>query len=344
LQPYFSKLVTPGNIKKLARGGVTNQFISESFFTLAVLRVMMKTNDEERSLFLKSHPAPNILLLGTLFGTTLVASRFSVGLMSPLTYVGLRLALASLLFVIIYVLSLGGRTWPRDPLLWRRAVILGVFGTAIPMFSFTAAMQYQSSGVTSVLITVSPALTAVLAHFMLPDEHLDLRKATGVACAFLGALILAIRGESGLPNLSKASPIGYGLVFFAITCTSSMNIFIRKKMRDYPAFDVAAIRILTAALLILPLSVWLSRFNLSGVSQDGWMIILYAAVVGTFFAMLLDFANTQRFGATVAVMVTYVIPIVTLLIGALLLNETITIPMLIGMGFIVVGVWLITRK
>ena len=305
---------------------------------------MIKDNDEKWSIGLKTHPAPNILLLGTLFGTTLVASRFSISLMAPLTYIGLRLAFASLLFVMIYSLSLGGRNWPRDPLLWRRAVILGVFGTAVPMFSFTTAMQYQSSGVTSVLITVSPALTAVLAHFMLPDEHLDLRKAIGVASAFLGALLLAIRGESGLPGLSKASPIGYGLVFFAITCTSSMNIFIRKKMRDYAAFDVGAIRIVTATLILLPLSAWLSSFDLTGVSQGGWLIILYAAVVGTFFAMLLDFANTKRFGATVAVMVTYVIPIVTMLIGALLLDETITIGMIIGMSFIVVGVWLITRK
>ena len=305
---------------------------------------MIKDNDEKWSIGLKSHPAPNILLLGTLFGTTLVASRFSIGLMAPLTYVGLRLGFASLLFMGIYSLSIGGRAWPRDPLLWRRAVILGVFGTAVPMISFTTAMQYQSSGVTSVLITVSPALTAVLAHFMLPDEPLDLRKGIGVALAFIGALILAIRGESGLPGLSKASPIGYGLVFFAITCTSSMNIFIRKKMREYSSFDVAAIRIVTAAIIILPLSVWLSRFDISGVGQGGWLIVLYAAVVGTFFAMLLDFANTKRFGATVAVMVTYVIPIVTLLIGALMLDETITMVMVIGMSFIIAGIWLITRK
>lgn len=264
--------------------------------------------------------------------------------MSPLTYAGLRLGLASLAFLLLYVCSNGSRKLPRDPAVWRHSMLLGVFGTAIPMFAFTASMQYQSSGVTSVLITVSPALTALMAHFMLADEHLDLRNGIGVALAFSGALLLTIRGESGLPGISNASPIGYGLVFFAILSTSSMNIFIRKKMSGYDSFDVASIRIGTAAVIILPLSAWTSRFDISKIDSNGWLAVLYAAVIGTFFAMLLDFANTKRFGATIAAMVSYVVPVVAVFIGVLFLGETVTVGMLAGMGFIIVGIWLIMTK
>ncbi|MBL6966724.1 MAG: DMT family transporter, partial [Anaerolineales bacterium] len=111
---------------------------------------------------MKNSAAPNIIILGTLFGTTLVASRFSVGQMAPLTYVSLRLSLAGLAFLIIYTFSIGGRKWPKDPTLWRRGIFLGIIGTALPMISFTSSLQYLSSGLVSVLMTTSPAFTVVM--------------------------------------------------------------------------------------------------------------------------------------------------------------------------------------
>jgi drug/metabolite transporter (DMT)-like permease len=59
---------------------------------------------------------------------------------------------------------------------------------------------------------------------------------------------------------------------------------------------------------------------------------------------LLDFYNTQRFGASTAVMVSYVVPIVGVLGGVLLLNEQITSGMLVGMLLIVLGLGLVMRR
>jgi drug/metabolite transporter (DMT)-like permease len=59
--------------------------------------------------------------------------------------------------------------------------------------------------------------------------------------------------------------------------------------------------------------------------------------------LTLQFYNVQRFGATAAVMVAYVIPVVTTIGGALFLDEQITLGMLAGMALIAVGVWQINR-
>ena len=101
---------------------------------------------------------PYIILLGFLFGSTLVVSRFSVGQFQPSTYISLRLLLASLGHVTIYLVS-RQRKWPTSRRLWRHAAVLGIFGTAIPMNAIVASLQYQSSGLTAVLITTSPAIT-----------------------------------------------------------------------------------------------------------------------------------------------------------------------------------------
>lgn len=286
---------------------------------------------------------PHITLLGVLFGSTLVVSRFSVSQFQPLTYIGLRLSLAGVCHVIIYLLS-KGRRWPTDRHLWGRAAVMGIFATAIPMTALVSSLQFQSSGITSVLITTGPALTVLMAHFFLPDEALTRRKSLGILLALSGAVLLAVRGESGLPDVARASPIGYALVLGAMVSGSASTIFARKTMRDLDTFDVASVRMWVAALAIVPLSLLVVGIDLRLVDGKGYGALLYAALVGTFAGMMLAFYNIQRFGATASAVTAYVIPIVASVGGVFLLGETITKGMAFGMGLIVGGVAIINQR
>lgn len=290
-----------------------------------------------------AYALPYVILLGFLFGSTLVVSRFSVGQYAPLTYIGLRLALASLCHVAIYALS-RRRSWPRDRNLWRHAATLGIFGTAIPMTAIVSSLQFQSSGITAVLITTSPAITVVMAHFLLPDEPLTRQKGLGVVVALGGAMLLAILGETGLPDVSKAEPVGYILVLTAMLFGSGAAVYARKYMRSFDTVDVNSVRMVSAAAVVLPVSLLLVGFDLSSVDSLGYMALIYASLVGTFAGLMLAFNNIQRFGATASAMSAYIIPIVATIGGALLLNETITVGMLAGMALILGGVALINRS
>jgi len=273
----------------------------------------------------------------------MVASRFSVGQFHPTTYIGLRMALASLGYVAVYVLA-SNRVWPTNPTLWRRAALLGVVGTAIPMTAIVSSLLYQSSGITAVLTTTGPAITVLMAHFALPDEPLSWRKASGVALALGGAFLLAIKGESGLPDVSQSSPIGYVLVFVAMIAGSSMTIYARKFMQNFDSFQVSSVRMFAATLTVLPLSMLLVGVNLNNVNGQGYFALGYAALVGTLGGFFLQFYNIKRFGATTADMVMYVVPIIAGLGGILVLGETVTIGMLTGTSLIMVGIWLINTR
>ena len=283
-----------------------------------------------------------IILLGFLFGSTLVVSRFSVGQFQPTTYIGLRLVLASLCHVVIYTFS-RKRHWPTSTLVWRHAAVLGIFATALPMTAIVTSLQFQSSGITAILITTSPALTVLLAHFFLTDEPLNRRKGLGILLAFAGAFLLAIRGESGLPDVSRASPLGYILVLGAMVSASASTIYARKYMQKLDAFDVASVRMWVAAAVVMPLSLLLVGFDLSQVTGQGYAALFYAALVGTFAGMMLAFYNIQRFGATASALTAYFIPVVASIGGALLLDETVSTGMLVGMSFIIAGVALINQ-
>src|SRR5690606_21083720 len=155
---------------------------------------------------------PYVLLIGLLFGSSLLASRFSLPQFGSVTFVWLRLAISLGAFAAVYAAAAKrGRSSRPLPLgdraLLRDGLILGIFGTALPMLGYISSLQYQSAGVTALLITVAPALTVLLAHFLLPDERLTWRKAAGIGLALAGAALLVIRGESGLAGIA-GSPIG----------------------------------------------------------------------------------------------------------------------------------------
>ena len=283
---------------------------------------------------------PVIILLGLCFGSSLVVSRFGVGQFEPAPYIAARMLMASLMSLLVYAITTGRRV-PRDLTLWRRAGLLGIFGTAVPMTSVVTALQFQSSGVTSLLLTTGPAITIALAHFILPDELLSRRKVIGVTLALGGALLLALSGENGLPDVAQADPRGYFLVVLAMISSSIMVIYARKTLSGYSAFDVGSVRLFSTAIVMLPYSLLTVGFDFSRVDGAGIAALMYAAVVGTFLGFMLSFYSIKRYGATPTVMTTYVIPIVAGVGGVLLLGEEITSTMIVGMIVIIGGIALL---
>lgn len=285
---------------------------------------------------------PYIILLGFMYGSTLIASRFSVGQFEPLTYIGLRVTLAAIAHLVIYYFS-RNKQWPTDKWLWIHALILGVFGTALPMSGMVLSLTHLSSGVASILITTGPAVTVLFAHFMLDDERLTWRTMIGIGLALAGAILLALRGETGLAD-GSGSLMGYVLVLGAMLMGSASTIYARKYMKTYDSYDVASIRMFAAALMMIPLSLLFVGFDLSAVTNIGYGALIYASIMGTFGGMMLAFYNIKHFGATASSMVAYVVPIVANIGGILILDEVFTRGMLFGAALIVIGIYIINRK
>jgi len=294
---------------------------------------------------------PYVLLLGLMFGSTLLVSRYSLSQFSPTTYTALRLLISSAAFGALYLAGAArrrGRRWPgraalRHSGLLRDGILLGIFGTAVPMVAYVASLQYQSAGVTALLLTTAPAITVLFAQFLLPDERLTPRKGLGIALALGGAAVLVLRGESGLPGVA-GSPLGYGMVIGALLIDSYMIVYTRRHCRDYDTIDLSGVRTLAAALLVAPLSLLLAGFDLSAVTPAGVAALVYASAAGTFGGLLLFLWVNQRYGATASSLTSYVLPVVAAAGGVLFLDEAITPVMLAGMALIVAGIAILNRK
>ena len=286
---------------------------------------------------------PYIGALGLAWGSNLVISRFGIGQFEPLVWITLRLVIAVAAFTAFYTFS-PNRQWPRNPQLWLYAAIVGVFATAVPLMGFVFALEVQSAGLTGLLATTAPAITVVVAHFLLAEARLNWPTVIGVVVALSGAVLIITLGETGLPDVTEANPIGALLLFVALLCEALAAAFIRQRMQGMDAFDVTSVRLLAALVVVTPLTLWQHELDFAQVNVAGWGALLFAALVSTFVAQMLAFYVTRTFGTTAFAIVGYIAPMVAIIGGVLFLGETITLGMLAGMVLIVSGIFIVNRR
>jgi len=284
-----------------------------------------------------------IVLLGSLFGTATITSRFCVGQFDPVTFTAFRFAAAAVIYLVFYVFRIAGKRFPKDVRMWKHAAITGLLGNAIPATMIVTSLSFLSSGLTSTLVTIFPVTTVVLAHFFLRDEPLNFKKILGVLISFSGAFLIVALGETGLPDVSQVNPLGYGLILIAALSNAANTIYMRKFMMTAPVFEITSLRFLFSSLYLIPLAFVLNRVDFSQVTASGWLGFALSALI-LVVSFFLAFYVIQRFGVTIAAMVDYVPPVVSSLGGAWLLGESVTWGMLAGMALIFVGVLIINLR
>ena len=209
------------------------------------------------------------------------------------------------------------------------------------MTAMVSSLQYQSTGVTAMLITLTPAMTVLMAHFFLEDEFLSWRKAIGVIVALCGAALLLVRGETGLAELAQADWRGYAWALSGMIAGAASGIYARRYLRHADAWDVTSIRMFSAAATLSTITYFTVGYEMDNVNLMGYGALLYATLTGTFLAMWLSFYIIKRYSATAAAQTSYAVPVISTTLGAFLLNEQVTSGMLVGMAIIVVGIALI---
>jgi drug/metabolite transporter (DMT)-like permease len=259
-----------------------------------------------------------------------------------MAFVSLRLLVGTLIFYIaIFIFRV--RPFPRGRGLWLRAGFYGLLGTALTMTGFTNALRYQSSGVTSLLVTLSPIMTVIMAHLFLKDERFTRMRMWGALIAFCGAALLLVRGENGLSDLARADWRGYAWTFLGVASNSAGLVYARRFLRDADPFDVTCVRITVGMLLVVVVTMLSGGIDLSGLQVSGALALGYAGFAGTFLAFLFYLKTVQEFGATVASQTEYAVPMVATGLGVVLLNEQFTLTMLAGMVVIFAGLAVFDR-
>ena len=282
-----------------------------------------------------------LLVLGTLWGSSYLFIKITVAEVPALTLVSGRLVAASIAMWII--LRILGIPLPRDGKTWRAYVMLGLFGAAVPYTLITWGEQYIPSGLASLLQSTTPIFALLLALLWTSDERIAVGKVAGVLLGFLGVLLLMLPDlRAGLANVgTRSALLGQLAVVGSSLCYAWTAIYARRHVQDQHPLTSAAGQLTMGALFTLLAALLTSSPFPRSLSPQAWASWAGLIVLGTILAYGIYFTLIQRGGATFATTVTYIIPVNGLLLGALVLGESLGLTVLVSLALILSGVLLV---
>lgn len=275
-----------------------------------------------------------LILLPILWGGSFFFLGVALREVPPFTLVLARLALSALLMLAFMAVT--RRAIPRRAGLWPALFLLALLNTALPFSLFAYAQTEIASGLASILNATTPLWGVIVAHLFTPDEKATRAKLVGVAAGIAGVAVMIGGSAFSGPNASLPAQLAcLGATF----CYALAGVYGRR-FRDWGVgpLDVATGQLIAGALLILPVALLIDapwRLALPGATT--LFAVAGLALLSTTVAYFLYFSLIARAGATNALLVTLLIPVTAILLGTLLLGETLLPRHWAGMALIAAG-------
>ena len=257
-----------------------------------------------------------LVLLGFLWGGSFFFARIAVAEIPPLALVLYRVLIAAL--VLHVWLRLRGISFA--PVLDRPGSFfaLALLNNVIPFSLIFSGQTQIGAGLASVFYATTPLWTILVANLLTSDEKLSAAKLAGVGLGMAGAAIMIGPGLlSGLggPAWAKLAVVGAAISY-------AFAVVYAKRFKDIKPTVVATGQLTAAAILMVPIVFFLySPQQIVTSSIPIWTAILVLAVVTTAFAFILYFNLIASAGATNASLVTLLVPLSAIMLGAVFLGE-----------------------
>jgi drug/metabolite transporter (DMT)-like permease len=286
-------------------------------------------------------------LLSAIWGSSFLFIKIAVGDLTPFTLVTVRLGLAAAGLWVI--LGLSRPRLPREPGTILLAVGMGFLNIALPFVLITWGETTIDSGVASVLNSSVPLFSLVIAHFLLQDERFTWLRLGGLVTGFVGVALIFSRDLRGLlpgtgGNLDWPVVRGQLAVVAAAFCYALSAVLIRRWLRGFEPMILAAFQVSGAFLFALLGTLLFETPIRLAMSGKSVFALLWLGLLGTCLAYLLYFYILRAWGATRATLVTYVVPVFGVALGALILDEPLNRHLLAGFALIVAGIALVNRR
>jgi len=286
-------------------------------------------------------------LLGLIWGSSFLWIRIAVQDIGPFTLVALRLLFG--LLGLLAVMAYKKQPIPRDRRTLRSLAIMGIINTALPFTLISWGETRIESSLASILNGTVPLFAIIIAHLWLHDERITLARIIGLLVGFVGVVILVGRDfdiESLGGNFLGQLAVIAASISYAVSAT-----FSRKYLRGQ-----APVVQSTMTLLVADALMWLSlpavhRFTPSLDAPNRfptlpitWVAIIWLGVLGSCVAYLLYFWLLNTWGVTRSSLVTYIFPVVGLILGIVFLGETIDWRLVAGSALVVSGIAVVNLR
>ena len=272
-----------------------------------------------------------LLILALLWGSSFFFYKVLVAALPPVTVVLGRAGIAAIAMNLWLLAK--GQVMPGAPLLWARFLLLGLLNIVIPFVLIAWGETRIASGLASILNATTPIFMVVVAHWGTHDEKLSRGKIAGIALGLLGVAVLV-----GRDAFAGGSELLGDVAVIAASCAYAFGGVYSRRFADLPPLIAATGQITGATILLVPLSLLVDHpWTLPLPGWPAWASLLVIALVNTALAYVVYFRMLASVGVTYISLVTFLIPVIALLLGASFLDERITLQALAGMAVIALG-------
>ena len=280
------------------------------------------------------------LLLCLIWGSTWLFIKIGLEDLPPLTFAGIRFVIAS----IILLLLIGVR---RVPFPRRRRDLMLLALTGILSFSLNYGLvfwgeQYISSGLAALLQSMLPAFGLIIAHYYLPGEPMTVPRIAGVIMGVIGVGVIF---SNQLRVSGPKALWGCTALVLSAFCAAYANVLVKAYCKHIDPVVLAAgqmiFGLIPLFLIGIPLEGNPFRFHWTSMAL---ISLLYLAIVGTVIAFSLYYWLIQNMNVTDTMLIALVTPVVAVVLGMIVLKETLEWRTLAGGLMIMSGIALIVLR
>lgn len=280
------------------------------------------------------------ILLALAWGTSFFWIKIALVEIGPFLLVTLRLLFG--LIGLLVVMAVTRTPFPRDRRIIGRFFLLSIIATALPFTLDTWGETRISSALTAILNGTVPLFTIIFGHFALADEKISPPRLAGLLLGFVGVIVL-MSGELGGSGANE-SLLGQIAVLVASACYALALIYTRKALGNQSPVVQSTMNLLFADLLLCLTTLAVERPLALPTLPMTWIALVWLGLIGSCLAYLLYFYLLSTVGATRTSIVTYVMPVIAVILGVLFLDEGLDWRLAAGLALILGGVAVVNRE
>ncbi len=280
-----------------------------------------------------------LMVLSAIWGGSFYFFAVIIKELPVFTIVFFRVFLATVALWLYVLVS--KQALPNFKPIWHNFFLMGFCNNVVPFSLIVWGEQRVAPGLAAVLNATTPFFAVIVAHLSTQNEKLTWNRLAGALVGLTG--VAALVGFDAIKNLGV--DLWFQLAIVLASVSYGISTIFGRRMAGIPPLVTAASQTAASSVMMLPLMMVIDHpFSLTMPSVKVILFLLALALLCTAVAYLIFFNIVKRAGMTNVTLVTLLVPVSAMLLGAMLLNEQISARHFLGMAVIGVGLALIDGR
>lgn len=219
---------------------------------------------------------------------------------------------------------------------YKSFLFMGISMNALPFVFINYGELSVATGLTAIILGMTPIFTSIISHIILHTEKLNRSTIIGILVAVVGLLIIYL---PTFYDQTLSNETGMFFVLLGAMGYASGTSFARKNLGNVPPTICAFYQMLCASISLLPFVLFLETPFSSAVYGLPLITATCLGILGTSVAFLAFYESVRTSGATFTSLNSLITPVFSILLGIIVLGETLTIQTLYGTALIFLGVY-----